>query len=350
MTATINDTCTQLASELTQLQAQLLELSCEKESTSAVSERMLQYNELLNRLMLWVGQQHRGASVAVKNGEVRVQREYSTQDSALLVEHVSRVVYFVDFIKGFEESFRSKQLDVHADFRARLKALQKDRILEHRSSLGQNSSRAEDPQPIVNGEDSVKGKLLSTNRKITSNLLRSNQILQSSVLQSDLNLNDLQAQTHSLTGLNDKFDQLGTVLTKSARMIKIIESSSGREKRDIYLGLGFLILCMAWVLWRRVLKTPAKLALWLWFKFFKMILVSMGAVSSVVERASSSVPAETTPELTTGLTEHVAATATATETIKHATDAATDLVQRILTTEAVERAVDSAMGRIMDEL
>lgn len=348
MMATINDTCTQLASELTQLQAQLVELSCEKESTSAVSERMLQYNELLNRLMLWVGQQHRGVSVAVKNGEVRVQREYSTQDSALLVEHVSRVVYFVDFIKGFEESFRSKQLDVHADFRARLKALQKDRILEHRSSLGQNSSRAEDPQPTVNGEDSVKGKLLSTNRKITSNLLRSNQILQSSVLQSDLNLNDLQAQTHSLTGLNDKFDQLGTVLTKSARMIKIIESSSGREKRDIYLGLGFLILCMAWVLWRRVLKTPAKLALWLWFKFFKMILVSMGAVSSVVERASSSVPAETTPELTTGLTEHVAATAT--ETIKHATDAATDLVQRILTTEAVERAVDSAMGRIMDEL
>lgn len=348
MMVTISDTCTQLASELTQLQAQLVELSCEKESTGAVSERMLQYNELLNRLMLWVGQQHRGASVAVKNGEVRVQREYSTQDSALLVEHVSRVVYFVDFIKGFEESFRSKQLDVHADFRARLKALQKDRILEHRSSLGQNSSRAEDPQPIVNGEDSVKGKLLSTNRKITSNLLRSNQILQSSVLQSDLNLNDLQAQTHSLTGLNDKFDQLGTVLTKSARMIKIIESSSGREKRDIYLGLGFLILCMAWVLWRRVLKTPAKLALWLWFKFFKMILVSMGAVSSVVERASSSVPAETTPELITGLTEHVAATAT--ETIKHATDAATDLVQRILTTEAVERAVDSAMGRIMDEL
>ena len=81
-----------------------------------------------------------------------------------------------------------------------------------------------------------------------------------------------------LTELNDKFDVLDTLLTQSSKIMKLIEKNGSKEKRRVYMSFGFLILCISWVLWKRLIRGPLKLVLWLWFNFFKKILYTTGVV------------------------------------------------------------------------
>lgn len=45
------------------------------------------------------------------------------------------------------------------------------------------------------------------------------------------------------------------------------------------MSLGFLVLCISWVIWKRLIRGPLKLVLWIWFSFFKKILFTTGVVS-----------------------------------------------------------------------
>lgn len=122
-------------------------------------------------------------------------------------------------------------------------------------------------------------KLKSKNKQITNSLIRSNQILKSTVLQTDLNLEEIYIQGNMLTELNDKFDILDTLLTQSSKIMKLIEKNGSKEKRRVYMSLGFLVLCISWVIWKRLIRGPLKLVLWIWFSFFKKILFTTGVVS-----------------------------------------------------------------------
>lgn len=124
-------------------------------------------------------------------------------------------------------------------------------------------------------EDKLKNK----NKQITNSLIRSNQILKSTVLQTDLNLEEIYIQGNMLTELNDKFDILDTLLTQSSKIMKLIEKNGSKEKRRVYMSLGFLALCISWVIWKRLIRGPLKLVLWIWFSFFKKILFTTGVVS-----------------------------------------------------------------------
>ncbi|KAL6930367.1 uncharacterized protein HGUI_01555 [Hanseniaspora guilliermondii] len=124
-------------------------------------------------------------------------------------------------------------------------------------------------------EDKLKDK----NKQITSSLIRSNQILKSTVLQTDLNLEEIYIQGNMLTELNDKFDILDTLLTQSSKIMKLIEKNGSKEKRRVYMSLGFLAFCISWVVWKRLIRGPLKLVLWLWFNFFKKILSTTGLIS-----------------------------------------------------------------------
>ncbi|CCH59647.1 hypothetical protein TBLA_0B08320 [Henningerozyma blattae CBS 6284] len=126
--------------------------------------------------------------------------------------------------------------------------------------------------------ETSKAQLLKTTKKLTNSLMRGNQILETGILQSDLNLDELRSQTHSITIMNEKYQQFETIFKKTNQLVKSLERASQQEKRDVYLSLAFLIMCISWVLWRRIFKLPVKLALWMLFQFFKGILLTMGLV------------------------------------------------------------------------
>lgn len=153
-------------------------------------------------------------------------------------------------------------------------------------------------------------------------------------------MDELRAQTNSLTQIDDKYTQFETVFKKTADLVKVLENASHQEKRDVYLSLGFLLCCISWVLWRRIFKLPVKLGLWLLFKFFKGILVTLGLVKSYAG-SSSSLQA---PSLV--LNAPILATTT--------TSSATSVepFASVSAVSSIQRAVDEAVDRIVshDEL
>ncbi|CAI4059498.1 Sec20p SKDI_04G6990 [Saccharomyces kudriavzevii IFO 1802] len=193
---------------------------------------------------------------------------------------------------------------------------------------------------------SARDKLLSKTKQLTNNLVRGNQILQSGILQSDLNLDELRAQTHSLTQIDDKYTQFETVFKRTADLVKVLENASHQEKRDVYLSLGFLACCVSWVLWRRIFKLPVKVGLWLLFKFFKGILATMGLVKSY---AASSSPQAHSLVLNAPFLATTAASSTLVEPSASVSASASASVSVI---SDIQQAVNEAMDRIVshDEL
>lgn len=192
---------------------------------------------------------------------------------------------------------------------------------------------SQEPEYVLDTkEQSTRDKLLNKTQQLTNSLIKSNTLLQSSILQSDLNLDDLKQQTQSLNQIQDKYSQLETIFNKTNELVKSLEMASNQEKRDVYISLGVLALAISWVIWRRIFKGPTKLFLWLLFKFFKGILVSIGVVQRITINNSNS--NNNIPTISNTITTGSSITT------------ATDI------TASLEQAVDDAFSRILlhDEL
>lgn len=127
---------------------------------------------------------------------------------------------------------------------------------------GRSQSQTDD------NEKPIDEQVLTQNQNITSSLKATKQLMTMSVMQTELNIDSLDQQSRDLSKLNDKLIDLESVLLKSRQIVKFIEKQDKHDKRRIYLSIGFLLLCSAWVLWRRVLKLPVKILLWSLLKFF----------------------------------------------------------------------------------
>ncbi|OBA19620.1 Sec20-domain-containing protein, partial [Metschnikowia bicuspidata var. bicuspidata NRRL YB-4993] len=118
---------------------------------------------------------------------------------------------------------------------------------------------------------SVDEQILTQNKNISSSLQHSKQLMTMLVMQTELNIDTLDQQSKDLMQLNDKLIDMETVLTKSREIIKFIERQDKHDKRRIYAAILFLLLCSAWVLWRRVLKVPVKMLVWTLLKMFGVV-------------------------------------------------------------------------------
>lgn len=262
---------------------------------------------------------------------------------AQLVEELDSVLQFVDWFYCYR--IKTKEIlrqhhkrdlawnDEERDRAIKFHAVDYDKL--HQGTLSSQSLASTSMEKA-----STRDKLLSKTKQLTNNLVRGNQILQSGILQSDLNLDELRAQTNSLTQIDDKYTQFETVFKKTADLVKVLENASHQEKRDVYLSLGFLICCVSWVLWRRIFKLPVKLGLWLLFKFFKGILVTLGLVKSY----AASSPSPQAPSLV--LNAPFLATTTTSSAVP------VEPLVSVSAVSSIQRAVDEAMGRIVshDEL
>ncbi|KAK6463914.1 Sec20-domain-containing protein [Scheffersomyces coipomensis] len=152
-------------------------------------------------------------------------------------------------------------------------------------------------------EETVGQQVLSHNKQITSSLQSSKQLLTASVIQSELNIESLDQQTKDLRTLNEDFMRFNDLLGKSKQIVKFIERQDKSDRRRIYMGIGFFMLCIAWVIYRRILRTPIRLLFWSFFKIFRIfnwvlvksskqvepIAVSVDAFSSLTETATTAI-------------------------------------------------------------
>lgn len=116
----------------------------------------------------------------------------------------------------------------------------------------------------------VEDQVLTHNKSITSSLQSTRQLMTTSIVQTELNIDSIDQQTKDLSNLNDKFTDFESLLKKSKNIVRFIEKQDRKDKNSIYLSIGFLLLCSAWVIWRRILKMPVKFLLWSLFKIFRI--------------------------------------------------------------------------------
>lgn len=131
-------------------------------------------------------------------------------------------------------------------------------------------------------EQTIEDQILTHNKNITNSLKLTKRLMTMSVMQTELNIDNLDQQSKDLSQLNDKLVDLESVLQKSRQIVKFIEKQDKKDRRRIYISFGFLLLCCLWVLWRRVLKVPAKILMWTLFRVFGVI----GWVNLLIGRVS----------------------------------------------------------------
>ena len=235
-----------------------------------------------------------------------------------LIQAVKELIVLTNWNYEFKQKLKQRIQNDHYEKLNQIDELRNDAILKH--SQLRTKETVKDTKTIDIQATSTKSQLLSQTKKLSNNLIKGNQILQSSILQSNLNLDELRQQTNSLQTVDDKYDQFQSIVSKTSTLVKSLEKASNQEKRDVYLALFFLIACISWVIWRRILKLPVKLFLWVCFKFFKSILVAIGMVQTSVKGSSI-----TPPDMISN--NSLMATAT----------------------ESLENIVDEAMERILDD-
>ncbi|KAF3992881.1 hypothetical protein FT663_00791 [Candidozyma haemuli var. vulneris] len=169
-------------------------------------------------------------------------------------------------VRNLKEKLRNSQLEayeqeserVHSQIVEEYVSKWKDSNLDSREQLFAGRST-----PSEDKEDRpIEDQVLTQNKNITNSLKLTKQLMTMSVMQTELNTETLEQQTRDLSKVNDKLVDLESLLNKSRQIVKFIEKQDKKDKRRIYFSIGFLLLCLAWVIWHRILKLPVKVLTW----------------------------------------------------------------------------------------
>lgn len=190
------------------------------------------------------------------------------------------------FLREKYELYQQKELTLKLELKkAQLSAYAKENQAIHEQRLAKYNCIATDTEKkplstdLFEGrsaklsakEHSVEEQITSHNKNITSSLKQTRQLMTMSVMQTELNIDSLDQQYKDLNTFNSKMVDMESILLKSRQIVKFIEKQDRNDKRRIYMAVGFLLLCSAWVLWRRVLKTPVRILMWTILKTFGVV-------------------------------------------------------------------------------
>lgn len=194
---------------------------------------------------------------------------------------------------SLRETLKNAQLDAYAKEN---QAIHMQRLARYNCSVDSEevTDVESNPKPLstdlfaassktsrANGGKTVEDQITAHNKDITSSLKQTKQLMTLSVMQSELNIDSLDQQYKDLSNFNSKMMDMESLLLKSRQIVKFIERQDRQDKRRIYLAIGFLLLCSAWILWRRVLRAPVRILLWTLFK-------SLGVVNWIFAKSASS--------------------------------------------------------------
>lgn len=190
------------------------------------------------------------------------------------------------FLREKYELYQQKELTLKLELKkAQLSAYAKENQAIHEQRLAKYNCIATDTEKkplstdlfegrsakLAAKEHSVEEQITSHNKNITSSLKQTRQLMTMSVMQTELNIDSLDQQYKDLNTFNSKMVDMESILLKSRQIVKFIEKQDRNDKRRIYMAVGFLLLCSAWVLWRRVLKTPVRILMWTILKTFGVV-------------------------------------------------------------------------------
>jgi len=141
--------------------------------------------------------------------------------------------------------------------------------------------RLNNASPLQNQQDN---SLLSTASDVTTALKRTHALLEQELEKSSFSLETLDHSTQTLRQLENQFSVFGTVLAGSKRLIGELERADKWDRWSIYGGLAVFGATCSWIAYKRLLRGPLGLIIWM---FTKMMSVGKGGSTAVGSGLSS---------------------------------------------------------------
>jgi protein transport protein SEC20 len=290
-----------------------------------------------------------------------LRSKLSTQPSQLATLDVyeDKLIFLKEKVRDYQlKSHDSDNVHIHQQ------RIDKYKPVDHHhveSELSQRDQLFAGRSEKIVPELSVNQQILQHNKKITSSLQATRQLMSTSILQTELNIDSLDQQSKDLSTLNEQYASFNDVLLKSKQLISFIEKQDKKDKRRIYMSLGFFLLVCAWIIWKRILRGPVRLMLWSFFKVFGIFSFVFGpsnpvpslvkSVTSVAVAPLPTVSASTTGIVTSDAVETVSldVASTVTQAISSILELASSAISEI-EMESISTIIIESSERLMDEL
>jgi len=270
---------------------------------------------------------------------------------------------YEDKLKFLKEKVRDYQLKSHDSHNEHIhqQRIAKYKPVDHHaeSEVSQRDQLFAGRSEKIAPELSVNQQILQHNKKITSSLQATRQLMSTSILQTELNIDSLDQQTKDLSTLNEQYASFNDVLLKSKQLISFIEKQNKKDKRRIYMSLGFFLLVCSWIIWKRILRGPVRLMLWSFFKVFRIFNFVFGPSNPVPSLAKSATSMAVAPTVSASIagsgssevveTVSLDVVSTVTQAISSILELASSALSEI-EIESISTIIIEGSERLMDEL
>lgn len=172
--------------------------------------------------------------------------------------------------KSLQVSYRKKMIETKSGELKELYSQTIDQEQEDQTEDVSNSKYGLNDEKLK--ELTGKESLLNTNTQLTDKLQNVSTLMKSTILASELNMAELDSSNSTLVHLGEKYGVFGDMLKRTNALVTQINKSSKRDRVMIYRAIYFFIAVSMWIIWRRLLRKPIKLILWIVLSSIKLII------------------------------------------------------------------------------
>jgi Sec20 len=173
---------------------------------------------------------------------------------------------------------------------------------QSRSSTPLTSHR-QDHSSLSNSQNDTS--LLMATNDVTLALKRTHALLEQELEKSTLSLETLNRSSKTLEQLEHRYGAFDVLIRGSKRLIIELEQADKWDRWRIYAGMAVFGLTCLWIIYKRILRGPLGILIWIGGKAFK----SGGSVSVVISAAYSTsqknVISATRAESEVMMTDHI---------------------------------------------
>ncbi|KAK9365680.1 Sec20-domain-containing protein [Lipomyces kononenkoae] len=182
-----------------------------------------------------------------------------------------------------KSALAGKLHEVKEDLKLDRSSYRKAQLVSRRSTL--NTQRQERELLFASAKSHQRGagtssspvsNALRTAEEATAALRRTHRLLEAEIARSSLSLEVLDESNTALKKLTKQYTAFDMVLGMSRRVISVLEQADKWDKIYMISAMGFLLLVVCWILWRRVFKGPVRLVVWTIVKGGKAVSWAIG--------------------------------------------------------------------------
>ncbi|KAJ8097305.1 Sec20-domain-containing protein [Lipomyces tetrasporus] len=219
-----------------------------------------------SRLASQIHNQLREADILIEAADVLIQDYTATGDDWVSkTALVGKLHEAKEDLKLDRSSYRKAQL---LSRQTTLKTQRQERELLFASAKSHHRVSTASTPPVSNA--------LRTAEEATAALRRTHQLLEAEVARSALSLEVLDESNVSLKKLTTQYTAFDVVLGTSRRVISVLEQADKWDRIYMLGAMGFLLLVLCWILWRRVFRVPTRLVIWTLVKGGKVVTWAVG--------------------------------------------------------------------------